>query len=142
VAAWNSTLPKLAAEQRACAYERAGTRPSEPGPASRTAQRIADELAALLDAAGITNPVIVLSHSIGGTDAQAFAQRHADRVAGLVFLDPRTAEYEVGYRDLLTDEERQADERDLQLSTRSGAQTNRRCSTRSPRSRRRSVSPG
>jgi pimeloyl-ACP methyl ester carboxylesterase len=118
VSAWNGTQPELAADNRTCVYERAGTGASEPGPAPRTSQRIADELHALIVAAGLPTPVIVLSHSLGGMDAQAFAQQHADDVAALVFVEPRTAEYQQTYRDLLTASEREADQQDVDRAAR------------------------
>ena len=105
VPSWRNVLEGLGQDHRTCVYERAGTGDSEPGEEPRTSQVIADELDALLTAADIPTPVIVLSHSIGGLHAQAFAQQHPDRVAGLVFLDPRLAEYQLAYRDLLSPEE-------------------------------------
>jgi pimeloyl-ACP methyl ester carboxylesterase len=44
--------------------------------------------------------------------AQYFAAKHPNEIAGLVFLDPRTAEFQLGYRDTLTPDERAADEAD------------------------------
>ncbi len=105
ISAWNGTLPVFAEERRACVYERAATGDSEPGPEPRTSQVIADELAALVEAAGLQTPLIVVSHSLGGMHAQAFAQRHSDLVAGLVFVEPRTAEYHFGYSEHITPEE-------------------------------------
>lgn len=111
ISAWNGTLPVFAEERRACVYERAATGDSEPGPEPRTSQVIADELAALVEAAGLQTPLIVVSHSLGGMHAQAFAQRHSDLVAGLVFVEPRTAEYQLGYSEHMTPEEVAFEER-------------------------------
>jgi pimeloyl-ACP methyl ester carboxylesterase len=44
--------------------------------------------------------------------AQLFAAKHPNEIAGLLFLDPRTAEFQTGYRDTLTPDERAADEAD------------------------------
>jgi len=112
--AWNGTLPALAEERRACLYERAGTGESEPGAEPRTAQVIADELHELIGTAGLAPPIVLVSHSLGGLDAQAFAQQYPDEVAGLVFIEPRTAEYQLGYRDNLTADELAVDQRDLE----------------------------
>jgi pimeloyl-ACP methyl ester carboxylesterase len=106
VSNWNGTLPAIAeGGRRTCVYERAGIGESEPGPEPRSAQQMADELAGLIEGAGVAEPIVLVSHSLGGLAAQAFAQQHADLLAGLVFIEPRTAEYEVGYQDLLTEDE-------------------------------------
>jgi pimeloyl-ACP methyl ester carboxylesterase len=112
--AWNGTQAELAATNRTCVYERAGSGESEPGPTPRTSQVIADELHALLDAAGIATPIVLVSHSLGGLHAQAFADAHPDDLAGLVFVDPRTAEYELAYAELLTEDEAARDERTIE----------------------------
>lgn len=109
-AAWNGTQTELAATHRTCVYERPGAGRTEPVDGPRTSQVIADELADLLDAAGIATPIVLVSHSIGGMHAEAFAQRYPKDVAGLVFVDPRTAEYEAGYRKLLSPEELASDD--------------------------------
>jgi pimeloyl-ACP methyl ester carboxylesterase len=114
VSAWNGTQPVLAESQRTCVYERAGTGDSEPGEEPRTAQAIADELHELIVTAGLETPIVLLSHSLGGLDAQAFAQQYPDDVAGLVFVEPRTAAYQLGYRDNLTEDELAIDDRDIE----------------------------
>jgi alpha/beta hydrolase fold len=114
LSSWNSTLPLMAEGNRACGYERAGTGTSEPGEEPRTSQVIADELSELIANAGLATPIVLVSHSFGGQHAQAFAQRHPDEVAGMVFIDPRTAEYQAGYRDNLTPDELAIDEQDLE----------------------------
>ena len=45
------------------------------------------DLRALLDAAGVEPPYVLLGWSIGGWYAQAFANGHPDEVAGIVFID-------------------------------------------------------
>jgi pimeloyl-ACP methyl ester carboxylesterase len=49
----------------------------------------ADTIAALMDNIGIGRAVIV-AHSFGGAITTAFARRHPDKTAGLVFLAPAT----------------------------------------------------
>jgi len=114
VAAWNGLQPELAKTHRTCVYERAGTGTSPAGPQPRTAEAVAGDLQALIDKTPIATPIVIVSHSLGGMYAQYFAAKHADQLSGLVFLEPRTAEYQVGYRDNLTAEERAADEADNQ----------------------------
>jgi pimeloyl-ACP methyl ester carboxylesterase len=50
------------------------------------ADHVAD-LAALLDALGVSRPVVLVGNSFGGLLALAFARAHAARVAGVVLVD-------------------------------------------------------
>ena len=114
VAQWNGLQPELAKTHRTCVYERAGTGTSPAGPLPRTAEAVAGDLQALIEKAPIATPIVLVSHSLGGMYAQYFAAKHPNELGGLVFLEPRTAEYQTGYRDNLTAEERAADEADNQ----------------------------
>ncbi|NIP82175.1 MAG: alpha/beta fold hydrolase, partial [Gemmatimonadetes bacterium] len=78
----------LAGRTRVVVYDRAGYGASEPGPLPRHAAREADELRALLEAASVDGPYVLVGHSLGGLNAQVFAARYRDDVAGLVLLDP------------------------------------------------------
>jgi pimeloyl-ACP methyl ester carboxylesterase len=112
---WLPLLERMAQDRLACVYERAGVGTSEPGPDAgpRTATSVSADLEGLLAAASIPTPIVLVSHSIGGMYAQLFAARYPEQVAGLVFIDPRTAAYQAGYRAVLTDAERAADVADL-----------------------------
>src|SRR5205814_2143080 len=81
---------------------RAGTGTSGQGQQPRTAEAVAGDLQALIDKTPIETPFVLLSHSLGGMYAQLFAAQHPNEIAGLLFLDPRTAEFQLGYRDTLT----------------------------------------
>lgn len=85
---WSELQGALAQEALVVLYERAGYGASEPGPMPRDSGRVANELGALLDAASIPGPYILVGHSLGGLNVQVFANRHPDEVAGLVLLDP------------------------------------------------------
>ncbi len=85
---WTYVQPAVAAFTTACAYDRAGFGWSEVGPMPRTSSRIAAELHALLQAANIPFPCILVGHSFGGLTIRAYAASHPDHVAGLVFVDP------------------------------------------------------
>lgn len=74
-------------------YDRAGTGWSEPADLPRTAEAVTDELRALLRAAGVASPCVLVGHSLGGLYARHFAQRFPDEVAGLVLLDPAHEDY-------------------------------------------------
>jgi pimeloyl-ACP methyl ester carboxylesterase len=84
---WAAVQPRIAKVTRVCSYDRAGYGYSDAGPFPRTSGRIADELAALLDAAAIDGPVVLTAASLGGLSARVLASRQPRYVAGLVLLD-------------------------------------------------------
>lgn len=85
----------LAVETRVCTYDHAGFGWSDPAPADapRTTQQMSDELYALLVAAQVNDPVIVVAHSLGGFIARLFAVQHRDQIAGLILLDATPPEF-------------------------------------------------
>ena len=86
--AWVKVQPQIAKFARVCAYDRAGTGFSDGGPLPRNVDTHADDLAALIEAAHIAPPVVLVGHSYGTNIVRRFADTHADRVAALVLLDP------------------------------------------------------
>jgi pimeloyl-ACP methyl ester carboxylesterase len=86
--AWASVQTQIAAFTRVCAYDRAGVGKSGPGPKPRTSRQMVTELRALLSAAQIDGPYVLVGHSLGGLNAQLYAIEHPDEVAGLVLVDP------------------------------------------------------
>jgi pimeloyl-ACP methyl ester carboxylesterase len=66
---------------------------SEAGPLPRTAGRIASELHALLQAAAISPPYLLVGHSFGGFVIRIFASRYPAETAGLVLIDPAHPEH-------------------------------------------------
>ena len=84
---WGSLQPKLAG-YRACAYDRAGMGFSDPGPLPRDAEHRVADLRALLKAARLAPPYILVGHSLGGLDARLYAFKYPKEVAGLVLVDP------------------------------------------------------
>jgi pimeloyl-ACP methyl ester carboxylesterase len=88
VLVWMRIQRALASEMRVCVYDRAGIGWSDPSPRGRrTIDGAAGDLRALLDAAGIEPPLILVGHSIGGAIARRFATRYPDMVAGMVLVD-------------------------------------------------------
>jgi pimeloyl-ACP methyl ester carboxylesterase len=85
---WSLVQPEIATLTRACSYDRAGFGWSDAGPMPRTAGRVADELHALLEAAGVSPPFLLVGHSFGGLVMRIFADRYRSEVAGLVLVDP------------------------------------------------------
>ena len=58
----------------------------------RTAGRIAEELYQLLQRGAVPGPYILVGHSYGGLVMRLFTSRHAERVAGLVMIEPAIPE--------------------------------------------------
>jgi pimeloyl-ACP methyl ester carboxylesterase len=84
---WRKVQPQIAEFTRTCSYDRAGIGYSSPSSAPRTSQAIADELNALLHAANVAPPYVLVGHSMGGYDVRVFAHSYRSEVAGLVLVD-------------------------------------------------------
>ena len=84
---WWPLQDQIAEFARVCTYDRPGYGWSEPAPAGRTIGDRADELRALLSAAGMPGPYLLVAHSYGGLIVRDFALKHPDEVAGLVLID-------------------------------------------------------
>jgi pimeloyl-ACP methyl ester carboxylesterase len=98
---WWAVQPKVAAKTRACAYDRAGYGFSDPSPRAADAANAADDLHALLKAAGIAPPYVLVGNSFGGATVQLFAWAHPDEVQGLVLAEPMH-EDELARMDMIT----------------------------------------
>lgn len=85
--AWAKVQPKIAQITHVCAYDRAGSSFSDPGPLPRDGEAIARDLDRTLRAANIAGPYVVVGHSAGGLYARLFAARRRGEVKGLVFVD-------------------------------------------------------
>ena len=102
-----AVLPGVAEFTRVCAYDRPGTARytvppqindrSTPAPMPRTAEAIEADLHALLGAARVSPPYILVGHSLGGLLVRYFAQVHPDEVIGMVMVDA----FPIEMRDLL-----------------------------------------
>jgi pimeloyl-ACP methyl ester carboxylesterase len=85
---WSQVRAKAEGFARACSYDRAWLGWSDPAKSPRTTSAIVDELHALLEAAQISPPYILVGHSFGGLLVRAYAAKHPGQVAGLVLVDP------------------------------------------------------
>lgn len=90
---WRFVQADIARTTRVCSYDRAGYWKSTPTPDARDAGAEADDLAALLKAAKLPAPYVVVAHSMGGHIARLYAGRHMNDVAGMVLVDP-SVEYQ------------------------------------------------
>jgi non-heme chloroperoxidase len=67
----------------------------EPKGMNYSADRLGDDVLAVIDSLKITKPVLV-GHSIGGEELSSVGSRHPEKVAGLIYLD---AGYSYAYYD-------------------------------------------
>lgn len=84
---WRTVLPGVGRVTRACTYDRAGIGYSGPGRKPRNSGRMALELHALLGAAKLPPPYVLVGHSAGGLNVRLFANDYFDEVAGMVLVD-------------------------------------------------------
>ncbi|MGI4878039.1 MAG: alpha/beta fold hydrolase [Janthinobacterium lividum] len=91
--AWGRVGALVARTNRVCAYDRAGSGFSDPGPEPRDGAAIARDLDDGLRAAGIGGPLVVVGHSAGGLYVRLFANRRPREVVGMVLVDP-SVEYQ------------------------------------------------
>lgn len=87
---WAGIQPELSKTTQVCSYDRSGLGWSEPSSEARDAEHIAEHLHALLTTAGITGPLVLSGHSIGGLYVREYATRFPEQVVGLVFIDSST----------------------------------------------------
>ncbi len=92
-----AVLPALSRTNRVCAYDRPGTLRylngfpltdrTTPVAQPRTIKNIAAELHALLAAARVPRPYVLVGHSLGGLTVLFYARAYPDDVRGAVFVD-------------------------------------------------------
>ena len=104
-----AVLPAVARFTRVCTYDRPSTmlasgRPSRSDPVSlpRTGADMVAELRALLAAARVPGPYVLVGHSFGGALTRLYAGTYPRQVVGFVSVDAATEViYERGYLGLL-----------------------------------------
>jgi len=87
-AAWSGVQAALPSKIRACAYDRAGSGKSDPGPQPRTMDAEVADLHALLERSGITEPIVFVGQSLGGILARLYFHKYPASVAGMLLIDP------------------------------------------------------
>jgi pimeloyl-ACP methyl ester carboxylesterase len=83
---FDTLAPKLAASYRVVGVTRRGFGASSAPATGYAADRLGDDVLAVIEALSITKPVLV-GHSLGGEELSSIGSRHPDKVAGLVYLD-------------------------------------------------------
>ncbi len=87
--------PKLTAQYHVYGVTRRGFGASSAPATGYEADRLGDDVLAVLDALKIEKPVLA-GHSLGGEELSSVGSRHPERVAGLIYLD---AGYAYAYYD-------------------------------------------
>ena len=112
-------LPGAADFTRVCAYDRPGTigavnpdldpngplflpSRSDPVPQPRTAKEMAEDLHALLMAADVPGPYVLVGHSAGGLVVRLYASAYPDEVVGMVLVDATPEDAWLRFQEALT----------------------------------------
>ena len=81
---WRKVHAEIAKTTQACAYDRAGMGLSDQAANPRDAAAVSRDIDAMLKAAGIKPPYVVVGHSLGSYHVRQFANTHARAVVGMV----------------------------------------------------------
>ena len=85
---WRFVQPVLTKTTRTCSYDRAGYGFSDRGPLPRDAAATVSDLHALVVAAAIPKPFVLVGYSNGELYSRLYADRYLSDLAGLVFVEP------------------------------------------------------
>ncbi len=85
---WDDVLPALSQGRRVVRFDTRGAGLSEKIRGTADIDTMADDIAALLDALGITEKVAIAGIAVGAAIAIHFAARHANRTAALIPMGP------------------------------------------------------
>ena len=85
--AWYKIQPAIAARTRVCAFDTAGYGYSDPPPRPQSLSDVTNDLHAVLAAAHVKAPYVLVAHSIAGVEARLYALRWPNEVAGMVLVD-------------------------------------------------------
>jgi pimeloyl-ACP methyl ester carboxylesterase len=86
-ASWTRITDPVSTTTRVCAYDRVGQGWSDDVASPQDGVTAAEDLHALLAAAGEHGPHVLVGHSIGGPYAMTYAATYPEQVAGMVLLD-------------------------------------------------------
>jgi pimeloyl-ACP methyl ester carboxylesterase len=85
--AWALVQPTVAKKTTACSYDRAGLGYSDAIRRPSTALNQSEDLHALLHAAHLKPPYVLVGHSMAGMNVRVFADKYRDEVAGMVIVE-------------------------------------------------------
>lgn len=85
---WFRVHAPIARLTRVCAYDRAGYGFSDEGPLPRDLAADVADLHALIQAADLPTPLLLVGHSLGSSIVRRYSQIHPAMVAGMVLVDP------------------------------------------------------
>jgi pimeloyl-ACP methyl ester carboxylesterase len=83
---YDDLAPMLSSRYRVIGMTRRGHRGSSAALTGYDSPRLAEDVVRVIDATGLTRPVIV-GHSFAGEEMHVLGARHAAKVAGLVYID-------------------------------------------------------
>jgi len=86
---WEPQIDDLSYTTRVLTVDLRGHGESDPMPGPYPMDMLADDCISLLDALGITTPIVICGLSMGGYVTFAFYRRYAARVAGLILTATR-----------------------------------------------------
>ncbi|MBA2570575.1 MAG: alpha/beta hydrolase [Chloroflexi bacterium] len=111
---WERVVPALSEDTRVCSYDRANIRPSDPAPKPRTTLDMVEDLDALLAAASVEPPYVLVGFSFGGLVTQQYAATNPDDVAGIVLVESNHPEEAQQFEEHLTPEQISLDREEVQ----------------------------
>jgi pimeloyl-ACP methyl ester carboxylesterase len=87
-------------------YDRSNTiaSASDPAPTPRSAADAVTDLHALLNAAAVPSPYVMVGHSVGGLFVRLYASRYPDEVVGLVLVDSSHEDQDERRRQMVSPE--------------------------------------
>jgi pimeloyl-ACP methyl ester carboxylesterase len=85
---WEPVFQEVKQFTSVCRYDRANRGHSDTAPKPRSAQDFVADLHALLLAAAIPRPLVLVGHSLGGLIVRLYAHQYPHEVAGLLLVDP------------------------------------------------------
>ena len=88
---WEGQIRLLARHGRVIAPDLRGFGASEATPEAVSIAQHADDLAAMLDALGVAEPVVLAGLSMGGYVALSFYRKYRSRLRGMILCDTRAA---------------------------------------------------
>ncbi len=90
---------------RRCLYDRANLGKSDKAAGPRTSATAAEELRALLRAAGLEPPYVLVGRSFGGYNVRLFAASYPSEIAALILIETLTPQFHRGMEALMTPEQ-------------------------------------